>query len=261
MSGAFFLLSEVAGALLRVELWGFALLVLAWLALRRGRLAQARHLLAGLIVGALVVAVLPLGSWLLAPLEARFPAAPALERVDGILVPGGAEDMAATGRWGGAQLGEAGERLAAAAMLARRFPEARVVLLGSGGRLRDGAGRSGPAEAEVAARFLAAQGIAPGRLLAETGSRNTAENARLGLALADPRPEETWVLVTSAFHMPRALPRFAAEGWPGLVAWPVDFRSTGLADGIGWEPARNLALLNLAIREWVALAAYRLAAP
>lgn len=261
MNGAFFVLSEVAGALLRVELWGFALLVLAWLALRRGRLAQARGLLAGLIAGALVVAVLPLGSWLLAPLEARFPAEPALERVDGILVPGGAEDMAATDRWGGAQLGEAGERLAAAAMLARRFPEARVVLLGSGGRLRDGAGRSGPAEAEVAARFLAAQGIAPERLMAETGSRNTAENARLGLVLADPRPEESWVLVTSAFHMPRALPRFGAEGWPGLVAWPVDFRSTGLADGIGWEPARNLALLNLAIREWVALAAYRLTAP
>lgn len=261
MNGAFFVLSEVAGALLRVELWGFALLVLAWLALRRGRLAQARHLLAGLIAGALVVAVLPLGSWLLAPLEARFPAEPALERVDGILVPGGAEDMAATDRWGGAQLGEAGERLAAAAMLARRFPEARVVLLGSGGRLRDGAGRSGPAEAEVAARFLAAQGIAPERLMAETGSRNTAENARLGLVLADPRPEESWVLVTSAFHMPRALPRFGAEGWPGLVAWPVDFRSTGLADGIGWEPLRNLALLNLAIREWVALAAYRLTAP
>ena len=85
-----------------------------------------------------------------------------------------------------------------------------------------------------------------------------AENARLSLALTTPAPGKTWVLVTSAFHMPRAMRSFEAAGWAGLVPWPVDYRTSAFVDGMGWNLTRNLLVLNTAIREQVGQIAYRL---
>jgi uncharacterized SAM-binding protein YcdF (DUF218 family) len=110
----------------------------------------------------------------------------------------------------------------------------------------------------MAGQFFRGQGIAPDRLRLEGQSRNTAENARLSLALASPAAGETWVLVTSAFHMPRAMRSFEAAGWSGIVPWPVDYRTSSFADGIGWNLTRNLQVLNTAIREQVGQLAYRL---
>lgn len=92
----------------------------------------------------------------------------------------------------------------------------------------------------------------------EGQSRNTAENARLSLSLATPAPGETWVLVTSAFHMPRAMRSFEVAGWPVLVAWPVDYRTARFGDGIGWNLTYNLTVLDTAFRELVGQLAYRL---
>ena len=39
----------------------------------------------------------------------------------------------------------------------------------------------------------------------ERRSRNTQENAEFSRALAAPKPGERWLLVTSAFHMPRSV--------------------------------------------------------
>ena len=80
----------------------------------------------------------------------------------------------------------------------------------------------------------------------------------LGLALAAPRPDERWVLVTSAFHMRRAVASFCAAGWKNIVPWPTDYRTGGFADRIGWNFAQNLNELNLGVREWTGLAAYSL---
>ena len=99
-------------------------------------------------------------------------------------------------------------------------------------------------------------GLPPERMLFEDRSRNTSENARLGHALAAPGPGERWALVTSAFHMPRALRSFAAAGWEGVVPVPADFRSRAWADGMGWNFHRNLGLLNTALREAVGRLAY-----
>ena len=93
----------------------------------------------------------------------------------------------------------------------------------------------------------------------ETASRNTAENARLSLALANPEPGSVWVLVTSAFHMPRALNSFRAAGWPDVVPYPVDYRTTNFTERIGWGLLRNMQVLNIAIREQVGRLAYRFA--
>ncbi|MCC5966663.1 MAG: YdcF family protein [Natronohydrobacter sp.] len=256
MDTVFFIASKLIGALLRPDTWiviALAVLVLA-LALHRRRLAIW---LGSTLLGAMVTfSVLPLGDLLLQPIERSYPAEPVLDRVDGIIVLGGGEDARASAYWGQMQLNAGAERYTAALELARRFPEARLLFTGGSGALRDLAGAE-VSEGAMAERFFLGLGVAPERLLIEDRSRNTAENAHLSLALANPDPSETWVLVTSAFHMPRAMRSFEAAGWAGVTPWPVDYRTAAFLDRIGWNLTRNLQVLNIAIREQVGRLAYR----
>lgn len=257
MDTLFFIASKLIGALLRPDTWMVLALagVVVALTLNRRRIALS----VGSITLAVLVAlaILPLGDLLLQPIERSYPAEPALNRVDGIIVLGGGEDARASAFWGQMQLNEGGERYTAALALARRFPEARILFTGGSGGLRDLAGAE-TSEADMAGRFFRDQGVSPERMLLEGQSRNTAENARLSLALAAPAPGETWVLVTSAFHMPRAMRSFETAGWTGLVPWPVDYRTSAFKEGMGWNLTRNLLVLNTAIREQVGQITYRL---
>ena len=119
------------------------------------------------------------------------------------------------------------------ALLARTHPQARLVFTGSSGALRD-IGTTDWSGAAVAERLFAEQGIDPVRLTFERNSRNTAENASLTLTQISPKPGEVWVLVTSAFHMPRAIASFNTAGWVDVIPWPVDYRARDLRGGLGW---------------------------
>ena len=257
MDTVFFIASKLLGALLRPDTWiiiALAIVVLALITQRR-RLAVW---VGGLTLFTLVtLTIIPLGNLLLQPIERSYPVNPSLSQVDGIIVLGGGEDARASVYWGQMQLNEGGDRYAAGVALARRFPDARLLFTGGSGALRDVAGAA-VSEASIAERFLLEQGIDPERLLLESRSRNTAGNASLSLTLANPSADETWVLVTSAFHMPRAMRSFEAAGWSGLVAWPVDYRTARFTDDIGWDLTRNLQVLNTAIREQVGQLAYSL---
>ncbi|WP_417525556.1 YdcF family protein [Marinovum sp.] len=254
---AFFILSKLLGVALKLETW---LLVLAlftfWASLRAWHRA-AKTASAVLVLALLGIGLLPLGDALLRPLETGFPLVTDLVSVDGIIVLGGGEDVPASRRSGQPQLGAGGDRYIAALALARAHPEARLVFAGGRGRLRDMTG-SALSEAAVAEGIFRAQGLAPERLLFEGRSRNTAENARLSHALAKPAAGEQWVLITSAFHMSRALRSFTAAGWQEITPVPVDFRTWDLADGLGWSFQRNLGLTNLALREWAGRVVYAL---
>ena len=105
--------------------------------------------------------------------------------------------------------------------------------------------------------FFVSLGIDPDQITWEDQSRNTAENARFSNEVAAPTSGETWVLVTSAFHMGRALASFNAAEWGEIIPNPVDFRTRSFIDGIGWNLAGNLEVLNIAIKEWVGRLAYR----
>ncbi|KFE36500.1 hypothetical protein DW2_00035 [Thioclava atlantica] len=110
--------------------------------------------------------------------------------------------------------------------------------------------------AEVMAAALRETGIPQTRLLLETRSRNTSENARLSFDLAQPKPGETWLLVTSAFHMRLAMASFERAGWDGVTPYPVDYRAVGFLDGIGWDLSGHLDTFDLALKEWVGIWAY-----
>ncbi|MAQ36033.1 MAG: hypothetical protein CMO21_02250 [Thioclava sp.] len=107
--------------------------------------------------------------------------------------------------------------------------------------------------AEVMAAALRETGIPHARLLLETRSRNTSENARLSLDLARPKPGETSLLVTSAFHMRRAMASFERAGWEEVVPYPVDYREDGFLDDIGWDLAGHHETLDLTLKDTIPL--------
>lgn len=224
------------------------------------QLAGARRLAAGLYAiaaaAALAIATIPIGDWLLRPLEDRFPIIETpSERIDGIVVLGGTMDSAVTASRGAPALNDRAERLTATAILARRHPGARVVVASGDAGLFPQGIPEGPAMAAL----LADLGVAPARITVEDRSRNTDENARFVRDLARPAADERWILVTSAFHMPRAVGCFRRIGWP-VVPFPVDHMTHGGGRGPGFhfDLRRGLNRLHPAMHEWIALAVYRL---
>lgn len=232
-----------------------ALLFALGLVLRAfGRRRGGRALVAGSLALFLACAVLPVGAWLISPLENRFPAPRLPERVDGIVVLGGAIQPSLSADRGALALNGNVERLTAFADLARRYPAAKLVFTGGSGSLAEPAMREG----DWVGPFLDAVGVARPRVAIERDSRNTDENARFTKALVRPQPGEIWVLITSARHMPRSVGVFRNQGWT-VVPYPVDYltpRSVGF--GIGFGLARGLAALDAGAYEWFGLVYYRL---
>ena len=92
---------------------------------------------------------------------------------------------------------------------------------------------SGPEEADVLAQQLRDWGIDASRIVEERESRNTRENATQSARIVAEKGWTRLLLVTSAFHMPRALACFEQAGLHPDVL-PVDFRTGG--SGAGWFP-------------------------
>ncbi|MER8749896.1 YdcF family protein [Mesorhizobium sp. M1050] len=217
----------------------------------RRRLAVTGCVLAFLILA--LSAWTSLGAMMLNPLEERFARPKLPEKVDGIVVLGGGFEGSINLVRGGYELNSSGDRMVEAAILARRFPTAKVIVSGDTGELfPDGEG-----DAATAPRLFTALGVTADRLILENKSRNTYENAVFSKELVTPKPGETWLLVTSAFHMPRAKALFDKAGF-ATVPWPVDYRTSG-REGIGLfrdNPADSLQATTVAIREWIGLIAY-----
>lgn len=251
MDTLFFVVSKVFWTLARPESWLVLLLVLALVALIRGRVRLGIRLVLSTLVLILAIGILPLAEFLVRPLEQRFPPAPEVAAPAGIIVLGGAEQARASDRSGLVEVNDAAERFLAGIALARRHPEARLIFTGGSGSLLN----RGVSGADVAERLFAEAGVDPARVLLERASRNTAENAALTLEMIGPGAEGPWILVTSAFHMPRAAAVFCAAGWRGIVPWPVDYRA--LDGGIDWDFAERLRTLDTGVKEWIGLVAYR----
>ena len=220
----------------------------------RSPLWSRRILTAG--VGLLVLLGLsPLGNLLVLPLEQRFERPQLPAEVAGIIVLGGFEITGITAARGQLSLNEGGERLTETLLLARRLPRARVVFTGGDASLVLGS-RSA---ADSVGGFLQQAGIEPGRIVLEGKSRTTYENALFLAGMLTPKPGERWVLVTSAFHMPRSVGSFRRQGFD-VVPWPVDYRTSGPDDWLGGFSAvgQGLDRVDLSLREWAGLIGYRL---
>lgn len=221
---------------------------------RRGCRLGTVLLGAGVAVLALAL-LLPLDVWLLGPLEDRFPPSSPPAHVDGVVVLGGGLTAALSADRRMPTLNRDADRLVAFAELARRYPGAKLVFAGGPGPRFAG----DVTEAAASETLLAALGLDTRRILVDDQSHTTWENAVNALALARPRAGETWLLVTSASHMPRAMGAFHRAGWPAMVAWPVAYRTLRSGAPAILQPmSAKLAAIDLAAHEWTGLLAYRM---
>ncbi len=207
-------------------------------------------------IGLLLAGMAPLSELALLPLEQRFPPyeadAPA---PTGIILLGGAIEAGLSEARDQMIVNDAGERPVYFADLARRFPQARLVFSGGSGFIGGGV-----SEADIVSRHADAIGVPRSRMILENRSRNTRENAAFTANLVHPKPGERWLIVTSAWHMPRAVGCFRQAGFT-VEAYPVDYRTKGWGDvtHVHGFASDGLLQLDLAAKEWIGLVVYRLA--
>jgi uncharacterized SAM-binding protein YcdF (DUF218 family) len=252
----FFILSKTLGylvmptnLLIGIGVMGAILLVTRFALLGR-KLVMASVLLL------VVFGLSPIGNYLIYPLEQRFPpwVAGSGAPPDGIVILGGSIEADVSAAHGTPVVRSAPDRIIEAAALAHRYPNARIVFSGGSPNLIANDAR----EADFAGAIFEGLGIAKSRLIMERASRNTMENAQFSKALVAPKEGERWLLVTSAFHMPRSMGLFRKAGF-AVEAYPVDWRVGRRGDLFSFSNTvlDGLGRTDVALREWIGLVAYR----
>ena len=251
-----FLIAKFAGYVLQPSnlIALLALMGLGLAVLRCRRLSLSAFSASAILLA--VFGMFSTGLVALAGLENRFPGPKLDGAVTGIIMLGGAVDTHISAERGQNSTNEAGERITAIAALSRKYPGARIVLSGGANNVLTAQPLS---ESAVARSMFIDLGVAEQRIEMEENSRDTCENAEQSKLVAKPQPGETWLLVTSASHMPRAMACFRAMGF-SVVPYPVDYRTQGVESIL--TPAKSvadgLAAAHLAAHEWIGLVGYRL---
>jgi uncharacterized SAM-binding protein YcdF (DUF218 family) len=198
---------------------------------------------------------IPVGNIMMHPLETRFPTNPTLpKKLDGIIVFGGALNPVMTQHWNQLETNQYNERLLYFAWLAREHPGASLIFTGGNASMD----RSKPTESGSLSSFINLYGIEADRVTFEDQSRTTFENALYSAKLIlESKMEGKWLLITSAFHMPRAIGVFCAQGIE-VIPYPVDHQTNSgiLLPGFQFDFLGNLQILNQAMHEWLGLLAY-----
>lgn len=253
MEQLFFVLSKLAWAILSPLMVLNLLLVLGTVFLLFGYRKVALRFLFPALLFSLSLIIFPLGDWLIYPLEARISQPEQLpENIDGIIVLGGGEDIKTTISWQQPQAGQASDRYFGAALLAKQYPDSPIIFTGGNNLLRFDAGTT---PAELSHELLTMVGVEEKRLIIESQSRNTYENFQR-LKTVIPKRNGQYLLVTSAYHMPRSVGIAEKQGI-SVVPYPVDYRSqTGESRQMDFALFEQFEKLEPAWREWIGLTAY-----
>jgi uncharacterized SAM-binding protein YcdF (DUF218 family) len=150
-------------------------------------------------------------------------------------------------------MNDGAERMTSAVAMLQRNPHLRVLFTGGEGAMFG----TGPSEAERAKVFFDSMGVSPERVMYEAASRNTYENAVLAARLPGIDTTQRWLLVTSAWHMPRSVATFAKAGW-NVTAYPVDFRTGATTPWTEYSLMIGANRWELMLHELAGLLAYRL---
>ena len=203
--------------------------------------------MAGLL---LTINIFPIGDLIINPLEERFPQRPLPEEIDGIIVLGGAGDGRVSAGRGQPTVSASAERLFTFIYLARKYPKAKLIFTGGGGSHKH----------SDAAHMMFEQSMLPvKRVIFESQSRNTYESAMFSFSLIKPQKKEKWVLITSAYHMPRAVGVFRKSGWE-VIPYQVDYQTAGPQNyRVYYEGFLNVPKVRIGLHEWLGLFAYRVA--
>lgn len=248
----FFLLSKTLDLLVDPLWWGLGALALGVALLAQGARRRAGAALSHLGLAVLLLAAAPaVSNRLWYALEADAPTTfHPEETYDAVVLLGGTVDSHGSRREEAAW-NENVERL----LVTRELlvaGRAKVALV-TGGELGHGL----RTEAEYLADALVRLGVPADRVVLEPKAANTRENARYAKPLLEARGATKVLLVTSAFHLPRALGCFRAVGLEP-DALPVDFRLRDVTRDPHWAPrAEYLAQSAQAVREVVGRWVYR----
>lgn len=253
MDEIFFYLSKYTWNVISPDSLFVILLTLCLLLLLSRQTVKATVLLTMLTSGILFLSFFSVGDWMLYPLDNRFQHNPELpEHIDGIIVLGGSISAERSLKWHQLETNLFHERISSFLQLARNYPDARLVFTGG----NSSTDRSKPTEAQIAKPYFLNAGISPERLIIENKSRNTAENVSYTKLLVNPQPNENWLLITSAFHMPRAIGIFCRHDWK-VIPFPVDHQTiSSKYSPSGYNLIHHADQLVLATREWIGLLAY-----
>jgi len=253
MNELFFVVSKIAWVILSPSNLLVLLMSLATLLLLMNKVNAAKWILLPTMLAGLGLLAYPISDLLMAPLESRMSKPDVYpSSIDGIIVLGGGEELKQSISWHTAEMGNGGDRYIAAAVLVKQYPDAPVIFSGGSGllQLQDSA-----KEAYIATTLLTAVGIDEDRLILESQSRNTNENF-LFMKSKLPKLHGTYILVTSAFHMPRSV-GIARKQHINVIPYPVDYRSNTVAlRQWDFNLLEHLQVLEPAWREWIGLTVY-----
>jgi len=251
-----FVLSKILALLTQPLGWVAVLLVLALFWFKR-KPRRARGLLALSIVLLLLLGWVPLPDLLLRHLEGQYAeVAPNadLRGYTGVVVLGGGTESGLVSQAHAHPLvNDAAERMTAAVALLQRHPHLKLVYTGGEGALLS----TGPSEAERARGFFESLGATGPRMRYEAVSRNTYENAVLTARLEGVDITQRWLLVTSAWHMPRSMGTFVKAGW-NVTAYPVDFRTAPVSPWTDYALTAGIHHWQIALHEYLGLLSYRI---
>ena len=125
MESVFWVVSKIAWVLIAPESFLLFLMILSVGLLWTRYNKQGRVLISSTVLIITLVSVLPFSSWILRPLEDRFPIPKELpDRVDGVIVLAGSEDISVTAARGQPSFHGGGERLTTFVWLAHAYPDA-----------------------------------------------------------------------------------------------------------------------------------------
>jgi uncharacterized SAM-binding protein YcdF (DUF218 family) len=245
------LLSVITQPLFWLSIWW--LLALVFFS-RFRRFATSMHWGGMLILGLLGFNAVP--DALLRSLESRFnvPSLTSGDQYMGVIVLGGA--MGSPGIYkahGQVPLGDGAERMTVPIALMRKFPNFELIFSGGEGRLV----RTDTTEAELAGVFYTEQGVDMKRVTLESQARTTRENAIRVAALLGERCKQSWLLVTSAWHMPRSMAEFQAVGC-NVTAYPVDFRTGEEISWTEYSMAGSLMAWQTGLHEYLGMFVYEI---
>lgn len=236
------------------------LLILAGLVLTKTRCEKYGRLAVKLgAIGILLVAFSPFGRQLMIPLEDRFPLITfedqKKQQVDGIVVLGGTVHMYVSDQRGVPSIVSGAERIIEAVKLATHFKKARIILSGGPNTFMT----NPTPDAVIVKQLMTDMGIDPARIEVEGKSRNTWENALFAKKIANPKPNEKWLLVTSAYHAPRAMGTFRQAKFD-IKAYPVDYYTGGETSRFSpfYYAMDGITITDTAAKEWLGLIVYKL---
>lgn len=232
----------------------FFLALFAFLAIVLGRMKFGAFFSALAALLLFIVLFTTTGNFLLQGLETRFPKPDRdPDNLQCMIVLGGAFENEVNTAKHGIEFNAAADRFLETLRLAQKYPQSRILISGGDGSLSGGY----EGDAAASARFFPAFGIPRERLVEETTSRTTFENALNTKKLLESQGLANCLLITSGYHMPRSVGIFRKQGIE-IAPWPTDYRTDGKVTlGIDFtQPSLNAQNMATAVREWYGLVGY-----